>query len=106
MDISHRLVDAEEKLDSLRREIESIKSWAREIEEDNARLRQELFALTASRTEEPADNEQSAGEPAGRGHSNLERLYQEHFHICPYNFGQRRTEGCIFCQNFLERTRK
>lgn len=106
MDISNRLVDAEEKLDALRQEIESIKSWARDIEEENRRLRAELFTLSSLRVDEDQEEEPHQVPTSAGGHATLERLYQEEFHICPYNFGQRRAEGCLFCQSFLERTKK
>lgn len=100
--IDLRLAEAEEKLEGLKEEIQSIKSWALEIEEENQRLRAELFALSSVKPMYKGAGRAETG-PAESGHATLERLYREEFHICPYNFGQRRTEGCLFCLGFLEK---
>lgn len=105
MHIFHRLAEAEAKLEALRQELESIRAWALELEEENRRLRIQLFELSSP----PPDRETGGPPPAEDrpegGFAALERLYREEFHICPYNFGQRRSEGCLFCVNFLERAR-
>ncbi|MDH7479264.1 MAG: initiation control protein YabA [Syntrophomonadaceae bacterium] len=105
MHISHRLAEAEAKLEALRQELDSIKAWALELEEENRRLRAQLFEISSPPLDREMDDPPPAeGRPEG-GFATLERLYREEFHICPYNFGQRRSEGCLFCLNFLDRAR-
>ena len=36
-----------------------------------------------------------------RGFDALGDLYDDGYHICPANFGQSRSEDCLFCLNFL-----
>ena len=58
-----------------------------ELKEENRDLKQLLF-----------DREEN-----GEGYVNLLHLYNEGFHICHLNFGERRSKDCLFCIQLIEK---
>jgi len=91
----------ETKLHALLAEMQEIKKRARELEEENARLRKSL--ADACRERGFVCAEQGKAEKTGEGFINLLELYDQGFHVCNLNFGCRRTAGCLFCMAFLRK---
>lgn len=91
--------EMEIKLHSLLAEVQELKNKAREMEEENVRLRKELAAIYR----------EGLGEGTGgagslkRGFFNLLGLYDHGFHICNIYFGRKRTGDCLFCMAFLRK---
>lgn len=97
--ISRYLIELEDRLESLQQELKKVREWVLALEEENQQLRRELQRHVSSAGGE------ARGEDASSGYANLQRLYDENFHVCPHSFGQRRWGGCLFCVALLERAR-
>jgi len=82
------MADLETRLAEVLKETRRLRSLVRELEAENQRLRTMMFA-----------------EPDREGGGwRLRRFYDEGYHICPAQFARvRGSEGCLFCQNFLEK---
>jgi regulator of replication initiation timing len=39
----------------------------------------------------------------GEGYEQLGQIYNEGYHVCPVAYGQRRSDGCLFCIAFMEK---
>lgn len=92
--------EMEIKLHSLLAEVQELKNKAREMEEENIRLRKELAAIYRAGLVEGT----SGGEAVlHRGFFNLLGLYDHEFHICNVYFGRKRTGDCLFCMAFLRK---
>ncbi|MCL6635221.1 MAG: DNA replication initiation control protein YabA [Peptococcaceae bacterium] len=91
----------EAKLHSLLAEVQELKNKARELEEENVRLRQELAAVYR----EGCSAGSGGGEAVvpGGGFFNLLGLYDQEFHVCNLYFGRKRTGDCLFCMAFLRK---
>ncbi|MCG0277353.1 MAG: initiation control protein YabA [Thermanaeromonas sp.] len=82
------LAGLEVKVAEIQRELRRLKALARNLEEENTRLRAWLT--------------EAASEI--KGEDKLRLLYEQGYHICPAQFGRvRSTEGCLFCHSFLEK---
>jgi regulator of replication initiation timing len=102
--ISRVISEIEDKISDLRDNLKAVKEWVRYLEEENQNLRRELCSYS-SRSEQ-FGSEGSVNSSLEEGNQRLRSLYQEGFHICPYNFGQWRTEDCLFCLGFLRNSGK
>ncbi|MDD2553119.1 MAG: initiation control protein YabA [Desulfotomaculaceae bacterium] len=92
--------EMEIKLHALLAEVQELKNKAREMEEENVRLRKELAAIYRAGLGE-GTNDGGAG--LQRGFFNLLGLYDHEFHICNMYFGRKRTGDCLFCMAFLRK---
>jgi len=93
--------DMEVKLHALLAELQELKNKARELEEENARLRQGLAGACRERCIIGAGQDEKGN--AGAGFLNLLELYDQGFHVCNLHFGLRRTAECLFCMAFLRK---
>ncbi len=92
--------EIEVKLHSILGELRELKNRAQELEQENARLREDL--AIAYREGCSGHTAGESGIP-GRSFLNLLELYDQEFHICNLHFGRRRTGECLFCMAFLRR---
>lgn len=92
MKLSQSLANLEEILTAILEQVREMKVQARDLEEQNDRLREELYELKG----------------AGEARTHLEQLYREGFHVCPAHFARPRMgqEDCLFCLNFLNHPRQ
>lgn len=95
--------DMETKLHALLFEVQELKSKAKELDEENARLRKELAAIYR---EGFAESEGGVGVASYKGFLNLLGLYDQEFHICNLYFGRKRVGDCLFCLAFLKKEQK
>ena len=92
--------EMEAKLHALLSELQELKSKAREMEEENVRLRKDLAAIYREGFAEAA----GGGEPGmQKSFFNLLDLYDHDFHICNIYFGRKRSGDCLFCMAFLRK---
>ncbi|OPY58658.1 MAG: Initiation-control protein YabA [Pelotomaculum sp. PtaU1.Bin035] len=93
--------DMEVKLHALLAEMQELKNKARELEEENTRLRQELANAYREKGIIGAGSEETGG--MDTGFLNLLGLYNQGFHICNLHFGRRLMEDCLFCMAFFRK---
>lgn len=67
------------------------------LEMENQHLRERLADLEAIQEGELAEQT----EVLSRSRKNLEKLYDEGFHVCQSNYGARRDGPCMFCTNVI-----
>lgn len=92
--------EMETKLHALLAEVQELKNKAREMEEENIRLRKELAAIYRAGLVEGTGGGEAALQ---RGFFNLLGLYDHEFHICNIYFGRKRSGDCLFCMAFLRK---
>jgi len=96
--------DMEVKLHAILTELQELKNKARELEEENSRLRQELAGACHGKGITGTLAAEAGATCAG--FLNLLELYDKGFHICNLYFGRRRAEECLFCMAFLKKGRE
>ena len=80
----------------------SIKKNLKQVIEENTALRLENDKLRERLGEV---EKTSSAKSQHHGRENLQRIYNDGFHICTYSYGQRREndEECMFCDELLFR---
>lgn len=91
--------EMEVKLHALLNELQDLKNKARELDEENTRLRQSL----AQAYRESGIIGAGETDKTGTGFMNLLELYDQGFHICNLHFGRKRAAECLFCMAFLKK---
>ncbi len=106
-----RVVQAEEQMIELCKEIGGLKEEMIQLIEENTHLSLENEQLRKLQRQDNSQNPAPATDDPnyqqGIGHHHLIDLYDEGFHICNVHYGRMRTEGsCLFCVAFLDKTRE
>ncbi|GLB47157.1 initiation-control protein YabA [Philodulcilactobacillus myokoensis] len=100
-----------EKCSELRKGMTDVLEQNTELKIENQHLR-ELLKNNQNQLENPKndDGEEIAQSSSrlSKSRKNLEKLYNEGFHVCTEFFGQHRDEGqnCIFCTELIYRNRR
>lgn len=85
------------EVEAIKKEIQGLVGENTSLRLENSKLRERLSQISL--------NEQEASQQHGHGLSNLEKIYDDGFHVCTFFYGQRREddEACAFCLELLYR---
>ena len=100
--LSQAMTEVEENLGKLLEEISRLKHYIDVLEDENMRLKRQLCALSDAEAERVQHNADLIQEQA---RENLDKLYQEGFHVCHIYFGEPLEGTCLFCNAFLQHER-
>ncbi|WP_262315716.1 DNA replication initiation control protein YabA [Lacticaseibacillus parakribbianus] len=86
------------QLAALKTDMATVLEKNAELEIENRHLREHLEELQKS-----SDHKSTGAVELSKSKLNLENLYEEGFHVCPYMYGQRRVndEPCAFCVDII-----
>jgi len=94
----NRLSEFNNGLKRLERKWEKIKEEASSLFIENQELKKENEELKriigGSKKKEQSEE---------TGQANLQHLYEEGYHVCPFDFGEKRKGDCLFCREFLQK---
>lgn len=93
-----RLADFHTRLQTLQKQWQELKEESCSLYKENMDLKRENIELKGI-----IRGQNSLKPHKQSGYKNLQNLYDEGYHICPLEFGERRKASCLFCQNFLQK---
>lgn len=94
------ITEVEENLSRLIGEVRSLRKYIEYLEDENAKLKRQLCAVSEADTTRVQKN---AAKIQKEAQENLERLYNEGFHVCHIYFGEPMDGSCLFCNAFLRK---
>lgn len=92
------IIEVEENMARLLNEIRSLRQYVEYLENENMKLKQQLCAVSET---DKARVQENAAKIQKEAHENLEKLYEEGFHVCHIYFGEQMEGSCLFCNAFL-----
>lgn len=98
--IYQAISEVEENLSRLINEVKSLKQYVEYLEEENIKLKRQLCAVSEADTNRVQKN---ASRIQKEAHENLEKLYEQGFHVCHIYFGEPLEGSCLFCNAFLRK---
>jgi regulator of replication initiation timing len=94
------ITEVEENISTLLSEVKSLRQYVEYLEEENVKLKRQLCAVSEADTVRVQKN---AAKIQKEAQENLEKLYQEGFHVCHIYFGEPVEGSCLFCNAFLRK---
>jgi len=96
------LAHFQEEIERLSQQFKDLQSKTYDLYKENKRLRQENEELRELALKKQ-DVEGRDADFSPQAAEYLSHLYEESYHICPLNFGEKRERDCLFCRELLER---
>ncbi|MGI5901451.1 MAG: initiation control protein YabA [Desulfitobacteriia bacterium] len=97
--LNQAITEIEENLARLLNEVKSLKQYVDYLENENIRLKRQICAVSEADTFRVQRN---AARIQKEAQENLEKLYNQGFHVCHIYFGEVLEGNCLFCNAFLK----
>jgi regulator of replication initiation timing len=94
------ITEVEENLSRLLNEVKSLRQYIEYLEDENINLKRQLCAVSEADINRIQKN---ASKIQKEAHENLEKLYEQGFHVCHIYFGEQMESNCLFCNAFLRK---